>query len=156
MTRTCTVCAHSERHSVDTALLSGATFRNIAAQYGLSLAALFRHRSDHLPAALVQAAGAEGVRQALDVLAQLKHINAAALTVLRDAKAAGDGDLVLKAVDRVMKQIEVQARLLGDLDDRPQINVLVSPEWVQLRGQIVAALAPFPEARVAVAAVLQC
>ena len=156
MTRVCTVCAHSDRHSVDTALLSGATFRDIAKRYGLSLAALFRHRSDHLPAALVQAAGAEGVRQALDVLAQLKHINAAALTVLRDAKAAGDGDLVLKAVDRVMKQIEVQARLLGDLDDRPQINVLVSPEWVQLRGQIVAALAPFPEARVAVAAVLQC
>ena len=96
------------------------------------------------------------MRQALDVFQQLKHINAAALTVLRDAKAAGDGELMLKAVDRVHRQVELQAKLLGDLDDRPQINVLVSPEWVALRGQIVQALAPYPEARLAVAGVLAC
>ena len=156
MTRICTVCAHSDRHSVDTALLSGATFRNIAARFGLSTSAVFRHRTACLPATLVQAAGVEEVRAALDVLAQLKAINGAALGVLRDAKAAGDGDLVLKAIDRVHKQIELQAKLLGDLDDRPVVNVLVSPEWVQLRGQIVAALRPYPEAAVAVAGVLQC
>jgi len=157
MTRVCTVCAHQERHSIDTALATGAaTFRNIAERWGLSTTAVFRHRAEHLPAALVKAAGAEEVRQALDVLQQLKFINAAALTVLRDAKTAGDGDLMLKAVDRVHRQVELQAKLLGDLDDRPQINVLVSPEWVQLRGQIVQALAPYPEAAVAVAGVLAC
>jgi hypothetical protein len=104
----------------------------------------------------VKAQEAEEVRQALDVLQQLRTINAAALTVLRDARAASDGDLALKAIDRIHKQIELQAKLLGDLDERPVVNVLLSPEWAQLRGQLVAALAPFPEARVAVAAVLAC
>jgi len=104
----------------------------------------------------VAAVGAEETRQALDVLQQLKTINAAALTVLRDARTAGDGDLALKAIDRIHRQVELQAKLLGDLDERPVVNVLVTPEWQQLRGQLVAALAPFPEARVAVAAVLAC
>lgn len=136
--------------------MAGTPNRRIATQHGLSEAAVRRHAAEHLPVALVTAAGAKEVRQALDVLQQLKTINAAALTVLRDARAAQDGDLALKAVDRIQRQIELQAKLLGDLDERPVINVLVTPEWQQLRGQLVAALAPFPEARVAVAAVLAC
>ena len=155
MTRVCTVCAHPQRGEIDRLLVGGtALYRNIAERFGLSVAALFRHRTDHLPAALVQAAGAEEVKQALDVVQQLKAINGAALRVLRDAQAAGEGELVLKAVDRVCRQIELQAKLLGDLDDRPVVNVLVTPEWVALRGRIVAALAPYPKARLALAEVL--
>ena len=156
MSRVCTACAHPERAAIDAALVAGTPNRRIATQHGLSEAAVRRHAAEHLPASLVTAAGEEATRQALDVLQQLKTINAAALTVLRDARTAGDGDLALKAIDRIHRQIELQAKLLGDLDERPVINVLVTPEWQQLRGQIVAALAPFPEARVAVAAVLAC
>ncbi len=156
MSRVCTVCTHPERQAVDKALVAGGTLRDIAGRYGLSKSAVERHAAEHLPAALVAAVGAEETRQALDVLQQLRTINAAALTVLRDARTAGDGDLMLKAIDRVHRQVELQAKLLGDLDERPVINVLVTPEWVQLRGQLVAALAPFPEARVAVAGALQC
>ncbi len=156
MPRTCTICAHPERATIDTALVAGGTLRDIARQFGLSKDAVARHQADHLSTALVAAAGEEATRQALDVLQQLKTINAAALTVLKDARAAGDGDLMLKAIDRVHRQCELQAKLLGDLDERPVVNVLVTPEWQRLRGQLVAALAPFPEARVAVAAVLAC
>ncbi len=156
MPRQCSVCAHTSRHAIDTALVAGGTLRDIARQFGLSKDAVARHQADHLPTALVAAAGAVETRQALDVLQQLRTINGAALTVLRDARAAGDGELMLKAIDRVHRQVELQAKLLGDLDERPTINVLLSPEWAQLRGQLVAALAPFPEARVAVAAVLAC
>jgi len=157
MTRVCTICSHPQRAAIDKALVTGgATFRNIAQRWGLSTTAVFRHRAEHLPAALLKAQEAEEVRQALDVIVQLKFINGAALTVLRDARASGEGELVLKAVDRVMKQIELQAKLLGDLDDRPVVNVLVSPEWVQLRAQLVHALAPYPDARQAVAEQLAC
>ena len=157
MTRTCTVCAHPLRHAIDKALVGGSASSEHSGTLGtLDHIRSFGTATTCLPATLVKAQEAEDVRQALDVVQQLRHINSAALRVLQDAKAAGNGDLVLKAVDRVMKQVEVQARLLGDLDDRPQINVLVSPEWLQLRGQILAALAPFPAARVAIAEALQC
>jgi len=154
MSRVCTVCAHPERRAIDAAIVAGTPNRRIATQHGLSEAAVRRHAAEHLPAALVAAAGAEETRQSLDVLQQLKTINAAALTVLRDARAAGDGDLALKAIDRICRQIELQAKLLGDLDERPVVNVLVSPEWHALRSRIVVALAPHPAARLALAEVL--
>jgi len=156
MTRVCTVCRHPQLAAINKALVAGTALRNIAEHYALSATALHRHKEDHLPKLLTKAVEAEEVRQALDVLQQLRHINAAALTVLRDAKAAGEGELVLKAIDRVLKQVELQAKLLGDLDDRPVVNVLVTPEWQQVRAQILAALAPYPEARFAVAGALQC
>jgi len=156
MTRVCSICSHQERHAIERAIVGGTPNRRIATQHNLSEAAVRRHAAEHLPVALVKAAEAEDTAHALDVVKQLRFINAAALTVLRDAKAAGDGDLTLKAIDRVHKQVELQAKLLGDLDERPVVNVLVSPEWVALRAQIVHALAPYPAARQAVAEVLQC
>jgi len=156
MSRVCTICAHAERHALEKLLVGGTPNRRIATQHGMSEAAVRRHAAEHLPVALVKAQEADETAQALDVLQQLRFINGAALSVLRDARAAGEGELVLRAVDRVLKQVELQAKLLGELDDRPQINVLVSPEWVALRGQIVQALAPYPEARLAVAGVLAC
>ena len=51
-------------------------------------------------------------------------------------------------------QIELQAKLLGELDERPVVNVLVSAEWVALRSRIVGVLAAFSEARFALAEVL--
>ncbi len=154
MPRQCSVCAHASLHAINTAFVAGGTLRDIARQFGLSKDAVARHQADHLPTALVAAVGAAETRQALDVLQQLKTINAAALTVLRDARTAQDGELALKAIDRILKQIELQAKLLGDLDERPVVNVLVSPEWHALRSRIVVALASHPDARLALAGVL--
>ncbi len=99
---------------------------------------------------MVQAAAETGVRHAIDVVAQLRAINGAAMTVLRDARAVHDGDMALKAIDRIYRQIELQAKLLGELDERPTINILVAPEWIAVRAALIDALAPYPDARAAV------
>jgi hypothetical protein len=153
MPRVCTVCTHPHHRAIDKELVAGHLVnRRIATQHGLNEAAIRRHASTHLPAVLLAAAESEDVAHAIDVVQQLKSINAACLAVLGDAREAGDGELVLKAVDRVQRQIELQAKLLGDLDDRPQINVLVSPQWLVVRSTLLEALAPYGEARAAVAA----
>ncbi len=46
------------------------------------------------------------------------------------------------------------ARLLGDLDDRPQIVLIQNPEWLALRARLVAVLRPYPDAALAVAEAL--
>jgi len=92
--------------------------------------------------------------EALDVLGQLRAINSAALVVLRDARTAGDGRLVLLAIDRIHRQLELQAKLLGELDDRPTINLLMAPEWILVRSTVLSALQPYPDATVAVSAAL--
>ncbi len=154
MGRSCTVCTHPERRDIDKALAAGGNVREMSALFRVSEDALSRHKRDHLPAVLVKAQEEEDVRAALDVVRQLRTINGAALTVLKEARDAGDGDLALKAIDRIHRQIELQAKLLGELDERPTVNIIVSPAWIALRGTIVAALAPYPEARLALAEVL--
>ena len=91
------------------------------------------------------------MQQAIDIVKQLKAINAASVAILHEARQAGNAEVALKAIERVQRQIELQAKLLGELDERPQVNVLLAPEWVSIRGTVLAALAPFPEARAVVA-----
>jgi hypothetical protein len=150
MTRSCTCCTHPQRADIDRALIAGGALRNIAERFGLSTTALHRHKSDHLPPAMVKAAELEDVAHALDVVQQLRAINAASLTVLKEARAAGDGALALKAIDRIQKQIELQAKLLGELQDGATVNILVSPEWLAVRSALMTTLTRYPDARLAV------
>lgn len=93
--------------------------------------------------------------QAIDAVAQLKAINAACLEVLKQARADGKPSILLKAVDRIARQIELQARLLGQIQEGHTINVAVLPEWHGIRQRILEALHPYPDARLAVVRALQ-
>jgi len=56
VSRTCTVCSHPERATIDKALVAVQNpYRAIARQYGLSKDALLRHKADHLLAEIVAA-----------------------------------------------------------------------------------------------------
>jgi transposase-like protein len=154
MPRMCTVCAHSERASIEAALVSGAAYRDIARQHHVSKDALMRHKADHIPAAIAKSQEAKEEAQALDVVRQLKAINGTAIAILADARRRRDDDTALRAMDRIHKQLELQAKLLGELSEAPTVNVILTPEWVTFRTTLVAALAPFPEARAAASAAL--
>ncbi len=154
MPRSCTVCEHPKREEIDRALVGGASNRSVASLYDVSEAAVRRHKGNHLPAKLVMAHQEEDVREALDVVRQLKAINAASLHILKEARDQGKPSTALQAIDRIQRQIELQAKLLGELDERPVVNVLISPEWIELRAVIVGALEPHPEALSAVVGAL--
>jgi hypothetical protein len=55
MRRRCTVCDYPERHSIDEALVSNAPYRSVAKRFGLSESAVYRHKTEHLPAHLLKA-----------------------------------------------------------------------------------------------------
>jgi hypothetical protein len=158
MPRLCSVCTHPDRTAIDEALLLRAdSNRRVASQYGLTERAIRAHLANHLTAQLreVAATNAEAdVRQAIDVIAQLRTINEAAVEVLQRARKDEDGDLALKAIDRVQRQLELQAKLLGDLSDGSTVSVSVSTEWTQIRGVVLGALRQHPAAAQAVAAAL--
>lgn len=75
--------------------------------------------------------------------------------VLVESKIADPRELVLKAV----KTLEGNQRLLGELAGKLQtqgtINFLASPEWLALRTRMVAALAGYPEAKLALASAIE-
>ena len=149
MPRTCTVCAHESRADIDKALVAGTPYRDIALRFSLGVMAVQRHKA-HVAQAIVQVQEAKEEAQALDVVKQLKTINASTVAILHEARQQRDPDIALKAIDRIQRQIELQAKLLGDLDERPQVNILIAPEWLAVRAALLVALLPYPDARTAV------
>ncbi len=152
--RTCTICHHTERVAIEAALIRGESYRHIASHYGAGYKSVERHATSHIQQAVKQAQEAKEEAQALDVVKQLKVINSVTLAVLQEARARREHMTTLYAIDRVMKQLELQAKLLGDLDEKVQVNITMTAEWQAIRGAIVQSLVPFPDARVAVAAAL--
>jgi hypothetical protein len=153
--RSCTVCEHPDREAIDEALVGGASNRSVASLNDVSEAAVRRHKANHLPAKLVMAQAAEEVAQADTLLGQVRSLQQRALDILDKAEEAGELRTALGAIREARGNLELLAKLLGELDDRPQINVLVSPEWLELRAVIVGALDPHPEARGAVLAAIE-
>jgi len=152
--RICTVCSHGKRAEIEAMIVSGTSYRDISGQFQLSKTAVQRHATDHIPQSIKQAQTAKEEAQSLDVVRQLKAINNVTLSILKKANDSGKDSLALFAVDRVMKQLELQAKLLGDINDGVQINIHETPEWIRVRTTIIQALLPYPEARIAVAQAL--
>jgi hypothetical protein len=151
MPRVCSICSHGEAHAINVALVHREPYRNIASRHEVSTGALQRHSKDHLPELLVKASEAAKVADANDLLARVEDLWEEAVAVLEAAKGDYDHRVVLAAIDRAGRQLELLARLRGALNERPVVNILISPEWVAIRSAMMEALEPYREARVAVA-----
>jgi hypothetical protein len=73
----CTICQHKQRPDIDSALVSQASLRDIAGQYGVGKSSLSRHMSC-LNGALEKAREEHGINAALDVDAELTQLFAVA------------------------------------------------------------------------------
>jgi hypothetical protein len=155
MPRRCTVCDHPERHSIDEALVTGAPYRSVAKRFERSESAIYRHKTEHLPAHLLKAKEVEEAARADDLLDQVRNLQAHALDILERAEKAGDLRTALAAISQARGNLELLGKLAGEIDERPVVNLNVSPEWLELRGVIVGALEPYSEARGAVLSALE-
>jgi hypothetical protein len=151
MPRRCTVCDHGEHHSINVALVHREPYRTIANQFCISQSALKRHGREHLPELLIKAKHAIEVADADDLLERVEKLFEEAKAVLEAAKSAEDHRVVLAAIDRASRQLELLARLRGELNEQPITNIVLSPEWVEIRTTMMETLEPYRQARIAVA-----
>jgi len=155
MPRVCTVCNHPQRHEIDKELVAGGTNRAIAGQYPpLTRSAVQRHKDEHLPEKLAQAHQAAEVAESDSLLAQVKALQVKAGQLLEMAEQQGDVKTALAGIRESRACVELLAKLLGELDERPQINLVQSSQWFDMRNTIMAALDQYPEAKRKVAAAL--
>ena len=87
-------------------------------------------------------------------MAQIQDLRDRALRILDKAESSRDLRTSLQAIREARQCVELLAKLAGELSEAPQVNILLSPQWVKLRKTILIALEPFPEARAKVAEVL--
>jgi hypothetical protein len=154
MPRPCSICKHPDRDAIDRRLVNGDPLPEITALFRVSDDALTRHKAKHIPPALAKASEAAEVAQADTLLREVKALRAKAYSLLLQAEHAGDLRTALQGVREARGCLELLAKLEGKVSDAPVVNVLVNPEWHQTRAVIVQALAPYPDARIAVAAAL--
>jgi hypothetical protein len=148
------VCSHTDKEAIDEALVVGVAFPALVAKYRVSKDSLSRHKANHLPATLAKAHEAGEVARGDDLLADVRDLQARAYSILDKAEGAGDLRTALGAIREARGNLELLAKLLGELDERPVMNLTVSPEWLELRTVIVGALQPHPEALGAVVGAL--
>ncbi len=134
MPRTCTVCTHPQKENINKLLVAGTPSRNIAARFGASASAVFRHKQDHLPRALVAAAEARGIAHGASLLDQLRDLQTRARQILEEAANSGDLRTALMAVREARGCVELIAKTTGELSERHQhlhINTGLTPEMAQ-------------------------
>jgi hypothetical protein len=151
MSRVCTVCQHPAKAAIDQALINRTPLRDVAAQYQLTDSSVARHKASHLPRALTQAQEEHEAARADDLLGEARKVKDITMALLGRAVQAGDLRTALVAVREARGNLELIGKLLGELDDGPAVNIMVSAEWVAVRGTLLAALGAYPDARAAVA-----
>src|SRR5262245_15141502 len=162
----CTVCAHREASAIDLALARGVSVTALARRYDLGTDSIYRHRVNHLPAT-VRAKLLAGPDIEIDLdklresesqslLANLVALRHRLFAALDASEEYNDAGMLTRVSSQLHANLELTGKLLGDLGvgSSTTVNVLVMPQYVELRVALVQALASFPEARQAVAAVL--
>lgn len=147
MPRSCTVCAHDEAHVINVELVASGGNRRRAAQYGLSEAAVRRHRQEHIPELLAKAKEAVEVADAGDLLSRVEALQSRTLDLLDRVEGEGQDALVLGAIREMRANYELIGRVSKELNSGTTVNLHLSPQWVELRAVIVGSLEGYPEAR---------
>lgn len=112
-----------------------------------------------MPARVVKAKHAREVVSGDKLLEQIESLALDTIAILEAAKSAGPSGWfpALSAIKRREAQIELFAKLVGELGPDNNVNVSFgfgADAWRELERVILDALEPFPEARQAVATAL--
>jgi len=137
----CTICTHPDVQAINEALLKRVSLRNIAAQYGTSSSALFRHK-EHMPIQALAAAGrekAESLSAVVDLViadfnkvrkrfcaiadkaADMENIDAE-ISAMREVRATMTDTLKAKGMWAPAVAIAIQNNINAP-------SIITSPEW---------------------------
>ena len=157
MSQMCSVCTHPDSLDINEALvIEGRSNRAVARQFGLHHDAVRRHRK-HIPELLLQAAEDFRSYEAASILARVEHLERQTLEVLETLKNEENPDqrAILLAIREQRANIELIAKVRQLIDQAPQVNILLTKEWVRIENAMFAALKDHPQAAVSVGAAMR-
>jgi len=91
-----------------------------------------------------------------DTLAEVRDLKAKAVKILDQAKRAGELKTALLGIREARGCLDSILKAEGRIQEQninvnlQQVNILINPEWIELRTLIIKALEPYPQAREAV------
>src|SRR5262245_17520800 len=123
MPRTCSVCRNPRRDSINEALLTGQSLRNVAERFGTSVTSLHRHRKE-IPKKIVKATEARDIVLGDTLLSQVQGLIEKAVAILERAEASGDDRCALQAVREVRETLHLLGKITGELEPK-----LAASQW---------------------------
>jgi hypothetical protein len=117
MPRTCTTCTHAHRDEIDGLLLAGTPLRNIAKQFSVSSANLFRHNK-HLSKVLSNARQEAEILRADSLMDQLSHLWVEAARLTQKSEQRKDYRTALAGVREKSRLLELGMRLVVEMRER--------------------------------------
>ena len=165
----CTICNHPARPQIDLAIATGLAKRAVAERFGVSRDAVWRHAQAHLTAEMRAALATrllqrEGdtrrilLEEGAGVTEALKAIRGPLFGLFLAAVDTGDNKAAAALSGRLHENLALTAKLTGELMPNAGTsitNILLSPDFQQLRAELTRVLARYPEARAEVAAVFR-
>lgn len=124
MSKHCSICTHVERKKIESLLIRDVTYREISGKYPVTKSALDRHKSSHLRKKLIKAREAKEMEEGGNLLEQIRDLQKKALDILSKAESEKDYRACLGAIREARGCLELLCRLSGELNERPQINIL--------------------------------
>ena len=103
--------------------MDGQPLRDIAGRFRTSRSALLRHKKADIPATLVKVRQAQEEVRAETLYDRLRAINRETQAILEEARESGSLSIALAAINRVERQLEFEARLLGQLNEATKVAV---------------------------------
>jgi hypothetical protein len=160
----CQVCASKHRHSVDVALAHGLGHDAIGKRFGLSPHSVQRHGKNHLSpqmrAAVQHALHPSAVdldalkaSEGENLLHHLVHQRARLAQHIELAVETGDASAAIRGEGAITANLQLVSKLLGvlvNVSETRHQHLLTHPDYLRLREVLLRALAPFPDARIAV------
>ena len=89
-----------------------------------------------------------------ELLARVDGDDRAGVVLMVESKVADPRKLIIDTSKALEGHLRLLGELVGKLQTQGTTNFLISPEWGELRTRMLAALAPFPDAQLALAGAL--
>jgi hypothetical protein len=152
MAQACATCNHAERDSIEAELVTGRSLSGVARRYGLTRNALTRHQRNHLSPAIATLHQSKRVHTLLDSVSDLVGRTE---RILDQAEQTGKVNVALGAIREMREGLKLLGMVTGELKPEGSttvqvLNVQTDPNWIELRGRILVALRPHPDALAAV------
>ena len=149
----CGVCRHPDHREYERQILTcEITQKQAAERMRVHRSSLSRHMRICVAKRFTQLVKPEPTQvDDLNVINALTSSHQTTLEILHDSLNDGDRKTALMAINAETKQLDLMAKVTGQYNEGPQINLLLSNEWLILKQTIISAVEPLgPDARLKV------
>jgi AcrR family transcriptional regulator len=167
----CHVCKHVDRALIEQTRVAGASLDTIAAKYGVSRDAIYRHmkshvsedaRADYLAGIPLKELAIKAAEEGVSVLEHFSIVRAVLMKQFQLASSVNDRNAVGSLAGRLTEVLRAIGHISGEMGSMAansitinNVSIMNSPVFANLQANLLHALAPFPEARAAVVTALR-